>query len=284
MVTRFQVREVLEKKEAAPEETQGTPMINTPNRPPPPRSHMTSGLTTPNRPSGSGLTTPNRPSGSGLTTPNRRPGGSGLTTPNRPSGSGLTTPNRPSGSGLTTPNRPSGSGLSTPNRAGGSNFTTPNRPVVSGQAPNLFGPTTPARKSTSSVLTTPVRRPVKRTSSETGTDLILVPDWLITSHVTQIMSSDWLLTCFGRFLTRNISSHIIIYTHRAIHISIQILSQFDLYQSNKYLFYISNPYDGIFVFNHPPEIRISDLFQTLSNPPPLGTIARHHGKNGIGQL
>eukprot|EP00116_Pleurobrachia_bachei_P017504 sb/3477766/ len=29
---------------------------------------------------------------------------------------------------------------------------------------------------------------------------ILVPDWLITSHVTSITSSDWLFTCFGRFL------------------------------------------------------------------------------------
>eukprot|EP00116_Pleurobrachia_bachei_P005976 sb/3466238/ len=29
---------------------------------------------------------------------------------------------------------------------------------------------------------------------------LLVPDWLITSHVTQITSSDWLFTCFGRFL------------------------------------------------------------------------------------
>eukprot|EP00116_Pleurobrachia_bachei_P016144 sb/3476406/ len=29
---------------------------------------------------------------------------------------------------------------------------------------------------------------------------ILVPDWLITNHVTQITSSDWLFTCFGRFL------------------------------------------------------------------------------------
>eukprot|EP00116_Pleurobrachia_bachei_P015536 sb/3475798/ len=29
---------------------------------------------------------------------------------------------------------------------------------------------------------------------------ILVPDWLITSHVTLITSFDWLFTCFGRFL------------------------------------------------------------------------------------
>ena len=28
---------------------------------------------------------------------------------------------------------------------------------------------------------------------------ILVPDWLITSHVTQITSSDWLLTQFRIF-------------------------------------------------------------------------------------
>ena len=29
---------------------------------------------------------------------------------------------------------------------------------------------------------------------------LLVPDWLITSHVTQITSSDWLFTWFGRLL------------------------------------------------------------------------------------
>eukprot|EP00116_Pleurobrachia_bachei_P006530 sb/3466792/ len=29
---------------------------------------------------------------------------------------------------------------------------------------------------------------------------ILVPDWLITSHVTKITTSDWLFTCVGRFL------------------------------------------------------------------------------------
>eukprot|EP00116_Pleurobrachia_bachei_P014276 sb/3474538/ len=29
---------------------------------------------------------------------------------------------------------------------------------------------------------------------------ILVPDWLKTSHVTQITSSDWLFTCVGRLL------------------------------------------------------------------------------------
>eukprot|EP00116_Pleurobrachia_bachei_P018418 sb/3478680/ len=29
---------------------------------------------------------------------------------------------------------------------------------------------------------------------------ILVPHWLITSHVTSITSSDWSFTCFGRFL------------------------------------------------------------------------------------
>eukprot|EP00116_Pleurobrachia_bachei_P008546 sb/3468808/ len=29
---------------------------------------------------------------------------------------------------------------------------------------------------------------------------ILVPDWLITSHLTEITGSDWLFTCFGRFL------------------------------------------------------------------------------------
>ena len=32
---------------------------------------------------------------------------------------------------------------------------------------------------------------------------ILVPDWLITGHVTYITSSDWLFTKFGRFLEHN---------------------------------------------------------------------------------
>jgi hypothetical protein len=32
---------------------------------------------------------------------------------------------------------------------------------------------------------------------------ILVPDWLLTSHVTLINSSDWLFTCFGRFQLEN---------------------------------------------------------------------------------
>eukprot|EP00116_Pleurobrachia_bachei_P017353 sb/3477615/ len=30
---------------------------------------------------------------------------------------------------------------------------------------------------------------------------MLALDWLITSHVTSITSSDWLFTCFGRFLS-----------------------------------------------------------------------------------
>ena len=29
----------------------------------------------------------------------------------------------------------------------------------------------------------------------------MVPDWLITNHVTKITSSDWLFTCLARFLT-----------------------------------------------------------------------------------
>eukprot|EP00116_Pleurobrachia_bachei_P014031 sb/3474293/ len=32
----------------------------------------------------------------------------------------------------------------------------------------------------------------------------LVPDWLITSHATQITNSDWFFTCFSRFLIDNI--------------------------------------------------------------------------------
>eukprot|EP00116_Pleurobrachia_bachei_P017371 sb/3477633/ len=42
--------------------------------------------------------------------------------------------------------------------------------------------------------------------TESG-NMQLVSDWLITSHVTSIMSSDWLFNCFGRFLEL-----IIIYT------------------------------------------------------------------------
>eukprot|EP00116_Pleurobrachia_bachei_P018564 sb/3478826/ len=34
---------------------------------------------------------------------------------------------------------------------------------------------------------------------------ILVPDW-ITSHVTSITSSDWLFTCFSRFLCGNLGT------------------------------------------------------------------------------
>ena len=37
---------------------------------------------------------------------------------------------------------------------------------------------------------------------------ILIPDWLITSHVTQITSSDLLLTCVGRFLLSLLNSFI----------------------------------------------------------------------------
>eukprot|EP00116_Pleurobrachia_bachei_P004481 sb/3464743/ len=34
---------------------------------------------------------------------------------------------------------------------------------------------------------------------------ILVPDWLITSHVTKITSYDWVFTCFGRFLAERLN-------------------------------------------------------------------------------
>ena len=47
---------------------------------------------------------------------------------------------------------------------------------------------------------------------------ILVPDWRITSHVTQITSSDWLFTYFGRFLILSISE--IVLQHALLYISV----------------------------------------------------------------